>query len=158
MLYYCLIIIHLSPIPPCLAILCIHSVSHLFLNCQALYTRPPISYAHRHGEELRKIIQKENEENKKKAEAEESNVRALAATALAVPATAEAAVLPENEDPGPAIALANADQKQPYQSNKQQPGGTVVVTLDGKLAGVSTARSAAGTTRRISGMGDRNDM
>ena len=114
-------------------------------------------YAHRHGEELRKIIKKENEENKKKADAQasESTVRAVTAS-MAVPGTTEAAVLSGNEDHDPTFS-ANAKQKQ-SQDQKQQPVGTVVVTLDGKVAGVSTARPAAGTTRRVSGVGDRNDM
>ena len=108
----------------------------------------------RHGQELRKILQKEKEEkNKQKSEAE----KMLAiATASAVPEAIEATALSDIECQSPTF-LAHPSQKQSTQNQKH---GAVVVLLDDKLVGApASARPAAsGATRRISGMGDRSDV
>ena len=101
------------------------------------------------------MLQKENEEEEKKKKAEAEAICALTA-ALAVPEMSEAAVSSEQDDlAGPTFAIAS---QKISKNQKPQSSVTVITALDGKLAGVSTARSAAGTTRRVSGMGDRNDL
>ena len=101
------------------------------------------------------MLQTENEEEQKKRKAEAEAICALTA-ASAVPETSEAAVSSEQDDlSDPTFAIVS---QKTSKNQKQQSSVTFIPSLDGKVAGVSTARPAAGTTRRISGVGDRNDL